>query len=325
MIDFRYHVVSLVSVFLALAVGIVLGAGPLKEQIGNTLSDQVTSLAREKAGLRSDLATAESAVTHRDQFITTVTPTMAANQLQGRSVVLVRLPGVDNGSVDAMTGAVKSAGATVSGEVEVKDSWTTGDPNVLNPLAAELQDSLPGGSSLTGTSDEVLATLLARAVVAPEPAVAGTEDTAGKAVLDALKRADLIGTKGNLSTRATEAILLAPPVETNANGTPTSPTDAVERATSASLDIAEALDTGSAGSVVIGPASAAGDGGLISVIRDDDNVSQRVSTIDTGDTSMGPLTTVLALREQLHGASGSYGFADGAKQPLPTLNQAGQS
>ena len=35
MIDFRYHLVSLVSVFLALAVGIVLGAGPLKDTIGD--------------------------------------------------------------------------------------------------------------------------------------------------------------------------------------------------------------------------------------------------------------------------------------------------
>ena len=39
-IDFRYHLVSIVSIFLALAVGIVLGAGPLKEDIGNTLTSR---------------------------------------------------------------------------------------------------------------------------------------------------------------------------------------------------------------------------------------------------------------------------------------------
>ena len=43
MIDFRYHVVSLVSVFLALAVGIVLGAGPLNEGISTGITDQVVS------------------------------------------------------------------------------------------------------------------------------------------------------------------------------------------------------------------------------------------------------------------------------------------
>ena len=52
-IDFRYHLVSLVSVFLALAVGIVLGAGPLKESIGDTLTGQVEQLRGEKDALRA--------------------------------------------------------------------------------------------------------------------------------------------------------------------------------------------------------------------------------------------------------------------------------
>ena len=54
MIDFRYHVVSLISVFLALAVGIALGAGPLKETIGDTMAGQV-QLATEKDALRTEL------------------------------------------------------------------------------------------------------------------------------------------------------------------------------------------------------------------------------------------------------------------------------
>ena len=42
MIDFRYHLVSLISVFLALAVGIALGAGPLKEtsRLGRCLATE---------------------------------------------------------------------------------------------------------------------------------------------------------------------------------------------------------------------------------------------------------------------------------------------
>ena len=48
MIDFRYHLVSLISVFLALAVGIALGAGPLKETIGDTLTGQVEVLRGER-------------------------------------------------------------------------------------------------------------------------------------------------------------------------------------------------------------------------------------------------------------------------------------
>ena len=47
MIDFRYHIVSIVSIFLALAVGIVLGAGPLQNQLGTTLTKQVSNLRKE--------------------------------------------------------------------------------------------------------------------------------------------------------------------------------------------------------------------------------------------------------------------------------------
>lgn len=48
MIDFRYHLVSLVAVFLALAVGIILGAGPLADPIGDTLTGQVDKLREDR-------------------------------------------------------------------------------------------------------------------------------------------------------------------------------------------------------------------------------------------------------------------------------------
>ena len=46
MIDFRYHVVSIIAVFLALSVGLVLGASFLKEAAVSGLDTQVQDLAR---------------------------------------------------------------------------------------------------------------------------------------------------------------------------------------------------------------------------------------------------------------------------------------
>lgn len=62
MVDFRYHLVSLVSVFLALAVGIILGAGPLQNAIGDTLSNRVEALraSRDDAREKFDAANASS-------------------------------------------------------------------------------------------------------------------------------------------------------------------------------------------------------------------------------------------------------------------------
>ena len=69
MIDFRYHLVSLISVFLALAVGIVLGAGPLKQPIGESLQSQVEGLRTDRDHLRSELDTAHGDVEKLNDFV----------------------------------------------------------------------------------------------------------------------------------------------------------------------------------------------------------------------------------------------------------------
>ena len=51
MINFRYHIVSIVSVFLALAIGVALGGGPLKGEVDNTLVQQVKSDRATKTSL----------------------------------------------------------------------------------------------------------------------------------------------------------------------------------------------------------------------------------------------------------------------------------
>ena len=47
MIDFRYHLVSIVAVFLALAIGIVLGATQLQRQTVDVLQSTSNSLRNQ--------------------------------------------------------------------------------------------------------------------------------------------------------------------------------------------------------------------------------------------------------------------------------------
>ena len=66
MISFRYHIVSIVSVFLALAVGVALGGGPLKGEVDNTLVDQVKTDRAAKAALEAQItAPAQQQHLHR--------------------------------------------------------------------------------------------------------------------------------------------------------------------------------------------------------------------------------------------------------------------
>ena len=94
MIDFRYHLVSIVSIFLALAVGIVLGAGPLKGELGDTLNKEVAGLRKDKADLNKQLQEANAGAEARDAYIAETNPIMLAGVLQDRRVALVVLPGL---------------------------------------------------------------------------------------------------------------------------------------------------------------------------------------------------------------------------------------
>src|SRR5680860_1180253 len=111
-IDFRYHLVSLVSVFMALAIGVVLGAGPLKEAIGDTLSNQVAELRADTEDLTQAVENREVQIADRDAFIESVTDPLLAEQLGGTSVVLITLPGADSDVADALGEQLAASGAT---------------------------------------------------------------------------------------------------------------------------------------------------------------------------------------------------------------------
>ena len=103
MINFRYHIVSIVSVFLALAIGVALGGGPLKGEVDNTLVQQVKNDRATKTSLEQQINGLKSGNSFTDEFAKTVAPGLLGNSLQGRAVTM---PGaVPNTSTYALTNA----------------------------------------------------------------------------------------------------------------------------------------------------------------------------------------------------------------------------
>lgn len=365
MIDFRYHLVSLVSVFLALAVGIVLGAGPLKEPIATGLTQSVDSLRQDLDEKGKQLGTAQAGISNRDTFVTQVTPGLVADQLGGRSVVLVTLPGADGDGVRPLTSTLTAAGAKVTGRIDIQDAWA--DPSnraardkavaalagvagtgttALVPSASRsagagspapsagssprssgtpAATTGPGGTSPGGdpAGDAAAAALLARAVLTTDLGASERTDDVERSLLDGLSKAGLIDVNGDIPGRATQAVVLAPGVAQAVQGQPAPATSTGPDLTPTWLTLARELDTSSTGAVVVGPASAAAAGGVLAAVRAQSQLAGSLSTVDTGGTPMGDVTTVFALREQQLGGAGNYGFADGAKAPLPTRAAGG--
>lgn len=315
MIDFRYHLVSLVSVFLALAVGIVLGAGPLRESIGDTLTQQVNALRQEKDGLRADVATKNASIEHRDDFITAVAPELVSDRLTDRTVAIVRLPGVEDTTVDSVVDTLGLSGATVTARVQLTDAWTDADKRLLREqTASQLVAGVPGGVQ-GEDADSRLDALLARALLSGAPAGPAPVDQSARGILSGLDGADLVKVDGDVNSLADLTLVLAPGVP-EATGQPAPQATAASDLSQAYVDLARSLDA-VGGTVVSGPASSATKGGFVQAVRSDDAAAREVSTVDSGGTPMGEVAAVRALRQQADGAAGQYGSGDGAAAPLP--------
>ena len=177
MIDFRYHLVSIASVFLALAVGIVLGAGPLKGTIGDTLTSEVTRLRDDANALRADLSAAEGQLAARDDAIEELRPLVVQELLTGASVSLLVLPGASDSSVEAAATSLADADAEIPSTVRLESSWVSVDPPdeadrtaAASDLRQQFATEVPVGAS----SDEVIAVALGWAL--GRPPLAGPAD-----------------------------------------------------------------------------------------------------------------------------------------------------
>lgn len=325
MIDFRYHLVSLVSVFLALAVGIVLGAGPLKDSIDINLTDQVSQLREDRDGLREEVDRRDVALADRDAFGEAVAPTLVSQQLGGRSVVFVVLPGADEDVVDATAELVTTAGATVSGRVQIQPRWTDPDQSAFrSSLAAQLIQYVEPPPPEGAGADAELSAILAEAMLTDELAEADQPDPDAQTILSALTGGELITVVGEPASRATLALVVSgsPDQALEAEGEPEE-----EQAgdVASFVTLARALDERSSGAVVLAPRSSADDEiGLLSALRDDADAADSVSTVDVADVPMGRVAAVFALREQLSGSAGQYGTADGATALLPAMVAPGE-
>ena len=114
MVDFRYHALSLVAVFLALGIGIVLGVtvgdslvSDADRTLRDSLRDDVTE-AREQARDEQALGS------RRDELIEETAPAVADGRLRGTEVALVATGELPGGVADTVEEAVESAGGSLT-------------------------------------------------------------------------------------------------------------------------------------------------------------------------------------------------------------------
>jgi hypothetical protein len=309
MISMRYHIVSLAAVFLALALGIVLGATKISSPILAGLQDDNASLTSQT----DDLTTTNEDLTNRvasdEEFAGSVAQLTVRGTLPNSNVVLITTATADPADRDAVLSLLSRAGATVTAQIQVTNDFS--DPARADELRAVATQTLPTGVTLPEVpqAGAIAGGLLASVLVADKDGKVTASPEQSAAVLAALTSAGFITVTGTPVAGQSVVIL------TGAEFTGGSEAD--KAATVA--DLAGQLKKTAAGVVVAGRMGSEQPTGTIGVIRGDTAVSATVTTVDDVDTDSGRLAAVLGLVEQNGGGVGRYGLAENAQAQVPTL------
>jgi hypothetical protein len=307
-ISLRYHIVSVTAVFLALAVGVVLGSTAISGRLLSGLSDDNSSLGKEVSDLQAERNGLNSKLAESDKFATSVGPLVVRGQLTDRTVVLVTTADAKPSDRDALTSLLKSAGATVTGEVQLTEAFA--DPNKadqLRDLVARLQ---PAGTQLPTAADPgtraggLLGALLLLNKDNNQPQASADE---AASALGGLAGAGFVKQGQGIKPAQLAVVLTGGAV----NGD-----SAADRAATIAR-FATQLDRSGAGTVLAGGSGSANGTGAVGVVRADTSATSVLSTVDDLDRPAGQIVTVLALREQLEGKAGRYGVAGNAEAPAP--------
>jgi Copper transport outer membrane protein, MctB len=315
-IDFRYHLVSIVAVFLALAIGIVVGSTALKPAVLTTLQKTATAEKKRVDALYAQNRQYQSQLGAAESYAQAGEHLALNGLLDGQRVVLVTAPGFPGGVVTEVTSALTVAGATVTGQVQLQSQFfTAGTQSDLDTLNRQ---QTPAGVILRpGTPQAQAGELIASAILTkngPTQLPAGVADATGKSILRGYAAGGFLTISGNPAARATLAVVIIPAAPPATSG-PSSASQTL-------VTMAQQLNLADDATVVAGQLSGSGPGSAIDVMRSGGQ-ADHFSSVDNADTSIGQIVTAQALYEQMTaGKSGSYGALTSASaagpSPAPT-------
>ena len=277
----RYHAASLAAVFLALAVGILIGAGLGSDVVSGTAEDLEESLKSDLTEAEEENAALQTELDRERELSALLYPVVVADRLAGREVAIVALGALPDDVSANVEAALEPTGAEVSAIAVVAEPPDTGA--IIDALAGPRADELPRGAALDSA-----------AVAAGEDLVTGGGDFAAvrEVVLDRFS-----GSPGDV-----DAVVLVRQ----------QPEDLGARV----LDDTERLEAGliegmrASGATVVGVERSDDESSSVDYFDEED-----VSSVDSIDLRSGQLALVLAL----DGAEGKFGVKPSADRLLPEL------
>jgi hypothetical protein len=305
-ISLRSHAISLAAVFLALAVGILLGSGLLSNTLLSGLRDDKAALQNQINGLTDEKNVLNQRLVSAGQFDAQMSPRILGGTLGGKTVVVFRTPDAADDDVDGLMRFVSAAGGSVSGTIALTQQFV--DANAAEKLMSVVNSPIvPAGRALStklvdqgSQAGDLLGIALLRG---RDPAVPPVDDAQRDTVLATLRDTGFVS-YGNDRIGLADAALI---VTGGGLG------DGAGNQGATVARFAAGLAPHGFGTVIAGRDGSASGTAALAVTRSDAGLSGVVSTVDDVDSQSGRLTAVLALHELISGGRpGQYGTGRGA-------------
>ncbi|HET6483666.1 MAG TPA: copper transporter [Actinoplanes sp.] len=309
MINFRYHVVSLTAVFLALAIGLVVGTASLNGPVADSLKGQIVALNKDLGNKRDQINQYREEINRNQDFAAQIAPTVLNGRLTGRKLAVLALPGSDP-YADKVISMLTIAGATITSKVTVQDKFF--DPAIeLELLDLASQSSQPtirfNDVPLNSNGVETASAQLALALL-QRAGAAAAQPTPGDvtAVLTAYSEQGYIGVEDKAVGGAEGVVMITGALAVDK--------DAAKKAQS----LVTMATQFSKDRPLVVAGDGVGDGNLISAVRGDPTLVKEISTVDNASTVDGQVATGMATAERVvDNKVGQYGLAAGASSLVP--------
>ncbi|AEF94928.1 hypothetical protein Desca_2089 [Desulfotomaculum nigrificans CO-1-SRB] len=290
-IDYRYHIASLVAVFIALGIGILIGSALLgndaiaerQKQLADRLEVQLEELRQKNEAVQAKANSLEIDNNIQKQFEKQVLPPLVAGKLTGKRIAIVETNSY--GFRDDLVNTLSMSGATVQSVTTVLNGFdlTGHKDRLIKELGLKITDDKQIVS--------YLATETARGILTGEK----------QALLNTLAQADLIKLSGDYGVPIDAVIFIGGSQDKALVKTDVVDYPMIDYFLQQKLPVFGVEETDVTYSYM------------------KDYQKKRVSTVDNVETSPGQLALVMAIA----GKPGHYGVKPTAKQLLPPFDTTG--
>lgn len=305
MIDFRFLIITIVAVFLALTIGIMVGSGFIGAPLTENLKNSVDSVRDRNNELRDERSELDNQLDGARQFIDSVEPFAVASALQGRQVVLFTFDRTSQDMISEISDSVETAGGEILTTVTFSDKLALQDQAQRDELGLILASTSDDAPQLrTETASELGLRAAAAGVTSPDP----TERATFSSLLDDLEEADYVSVERRFEEETIPPSGLFLVLGGSGDD---QPFEVAAFARELSLGL------GSRDGDAMVAESSESNWGLVQAIRDSGQVSGVVSTVAEADTIQGRIAIVLALNKPSTEPARHLLGPDGAVLPEP--------